>query len=306
MHALMRIENPDLYSLRLFLAVCDTKSILKVAYFENIVPSAISKRMAKLESIAKVPLLKRLKNGVEPTLEGLNFARLASELVRSSDIFNDGLKNQSVQEEKIVNVMSVATLMAGSLGLDIVEFLKIDSSLKSRIIIKEGDSNKAVTDAVRAGAAPFGVIWDKLDTSGLESRPYRKSQLVVVMHKTHPLTLHDKVNFSEVAQFDYIGMRSSRTADNVLFRKKPVESPDHNYRIETWTCESTLRLVGENMGVTVLPKEVAEPYLDIFNLCTRPVADAWANITNKIIFQSESRLTPANLEFIDYISRKIN
>ena len=64
------MRDLDLQTLRLFAAVCDQRSIARVAEQESIVGSAISKRLAQLEDTVGTPLLLRKRRGVVPTPAG--------------------------------------------------------------------------------------------------------------------------------------------------------------------------------------------------------------------------------------------
>ena len=61
------MKDLDLTTLRLFVEVCDAKSIKRVAEREQIDASAITKRLAKLEEQLQTRLLKRVRQGVEAT-----------------------------------------------------------------------------------------------------------------------------------------------------------------------------------------------------------------------------------------------
>jgi len=64
------MRDLDLQTLRLFAAVCEQRSIARVAEQESIVGSAISKRLAQLEDTVGPPLLPRKGRGVVPTPAG--------------------------------------------------------------------------------------------------------------------------------------------------------------------------------------------------------------------------------------------
>src|ERR1700734_1082830 len=57
----------DLLSLKLFVAVCESKSISRAAAREHIAASAVSKRISDLEELVKAPLFHRTTKGLEPT-----------------------------------------------------------------------------------------------------------------------------------------------------------------------------------------------------------------------------------------------
>jgi DNA-binding transcriptional LysR family regulator len=64
------MKDLDLTSLRYFVAACETGNITRAAELENIVASAVSKRLTQLEHDLGVPLLQRQRRGVGPTPAG--------------------------------------------------------------------------------------------------------------------------------------------------------------------------------------------------------------------------------------------
>ena len=64
------MHDLDLTSLRLFVAVCETRNIARAAERQVIVGSAISKRLSALEATVGTPLLQRRRRGVDPTPAG--------------------------------------------------------------------------------------------------------------------------------------------------------------------------------------------------------------------------------------------
>ena len=57
----------DLLTLKLFIAVVEEQSIARAAERENIVPSAVSKRISDLEADLKVSLIQRHNRGIATT-----------------------------------------------------------------------------------------------------------------------------------------------------------------------------------------------------------------------------------------------
>jgi len=65
------VRDLDVKTLRLFVAVCESRTMARAAEQEHIEPSAISKRIAQLETDLGVELLVRERRGVQPTPAGL-------------------------------------------------------------------------------------------------------------------------------------------------------------------------------------------------------------------------------------------
>ena len=64
------LRQIDLSSLDLFVLICEHGSIARAAEQGGMVASAVSKRVAELESLARTPLLLRHARGVRPTPAG--------------------------------------------------------------------------------------------------------------------------------------------------------------------------------------------------------------------------------------------
>src|SRR5206468_12976012 len=75
----------DPVTLRMFIAVCEERNIARAAERENIVASAISKRVAALEESVGVALLKRGRRGIEPTVAGEALLRQARDILGTMD-----------------------------------------------------------------------------------------------------------------------------------------------------------------------------------------------------------------------------
>jgi len=79
--SLMETWRHDLFSLTLFIRICEARSITGAAEQMNVATSAVSRRVALLESEAGLPLQIRKPHGVEPTTAGLLMLRYARNMM---------------------------------------------------------------------------------------------------------------------------------------------------------------------------------------------------------------------------------
>lgn len=77
----MSAMQQDLFSLRLFVSICETSSITRAAEQLNIAVSAASRRVGLLEHSVGLPLLLRKPHGVQPTAAGLLVLRYARDVM---------------------------------------------------------------------------------------------------------------------------------------------------------------------------------------------------------------------------------
>lgn len=294
------MRDLDLTSLRLFVAVCDSRSIVRVAERENIVPSAISKRLSKLESDLGTPLMTQVRRGVVPTAAGQTLAEHARGLLRDARQITEEMNQYSAGAAGVVQLMANDSSLAGPLLTDISQFLQNPAHRTVRVKT-QAQTSRLVMQAVREGSVSFGVLWDTVDLSGLQTCPYRSDQLAVIMHRTHPMAQFDNPSFVDCMEYEHIGMRSTRLVESMLDRTGVIAGRTARYRMEVSSFEAALRLVGENLGILIAPEGVAAPLADLYSLVIKPLTDSWAKRRYVIVFQDEKTLAPTAAMLVKHL-----
>jgi DNA-binding transcriptional LysR family regulator len=299
------MSDPDLSSLRLFATICQERNLARVAQQLHVTPSAISKRLAKLEAdLDSPPLLKRGRYGVVPTEAGLDLLSRSRSLLDEADALCEGLQRFSDQGGRTVRVLTTSTLMSGVLPQDVAEFLKRDGHQDISVQLDVAPSSEAVMYGLRENRAGLGVLWDRVNLSEFQVQPYRPHALVAVMPRDHPLAQRTQVLFTDLSQHDVVGHRSMLEAETVLRRSKAIPNQPLNYKaIAAWP-EASLRMVGAGLGVTVLPDDVAQPYVEVFNLATVKVNERWAHQNNVLCWNKTRTLSAAERSLVDFLAAK--
>lgn len=286
------MRDLDLTSLRLFVAVCENRSISRASDEAHIVGSAISKRLAALESTVGTPLLLRRRHGVEPTAAGealLEHARSmlasASRIERDMAAYATGLRGH-------VRVLASASVMAESLADDVASFLQLPGHGDIQVDMEEHISPEVVR-GVREGRASMGICWDAADLQGLESRPYRSDHLAVVTHPQHPLAALDHLCFEQALGHDQVGLPSNSAVLVMLQRAAARMGRPLVFRVQVSNFDAALRVVRANLAISVVPVEVAEPYASAHGLRVLPLTDDWARRQFCLCFRQWDGLSAA-------------
>ena len=286
------MHDLDLTSLRLFVAVCETRNIARAAEQHHIVASAVSKRMAQLESTLGQVLVERNRRGVAITGAGeilLEHARGmlagADRVARDMAAFGKGIKGQ-------VRVLASVSSIAEFLPDDIASFLQVPEHREIRIDIEEALSRDVVS-GLREGLAPLAVCWDAADLEGLQTRPYRSDHLAIIANPAHPIASRKRCAFEDTLDYDHVGLPASTAVHTMLARAAAIIGKAISYRAVVSTFDASLRCVRANLGIAVVPREVAEPVAPTYGLRVLPLTDAWAQRRFAICFQDEKRLSPA-------------
>ncbi|MGJ7512014.1 LysR family transcriptional regulator [Variovorax sp. GT1P44] len=286
------MRDLDLTTLRLFVTVCDSRNIARAAEIHNIVASAISKRLLLLEETVGNKLIERNRRGILPTSAGeilLEHARAmlvgADRVARDMATYRAGIKGQ-------VRVLASVSSIAELLPDDIASFLQMPEHRDIRVDIQEALS-RDVVQGVREGVAPIGVCWDAADFEGLQTRAYRRDHLAVIAHPSHPIAALQLCAFEQTMEFDHVGLPASRAVHTMLARAAAIIGKPINYRAVVSTFDASMRCVRANLGIAVVPREVAEPVAGSLGIKILPLSDPWAQRGFALCFHDDKNLSPA-------------
>ena len=109
------MRNHDLFSLALFVNICETRSISRAAERMNIVASAASRRVGLLEHEAGLPLLLRRPHGVEPTA-GMIVLRYARDVMHLGQQVEAALEDHRSGASSIVRVFASSSVLVECLA----------------------------------------------------------------------------------------------------------------------------------------------------------------------------------------------
>ena len=297
------MRDLDLTSLRLFVAVCETRNIARAGEQQHIVASANSQRLAQLEGVVGTTLLERRRRGVTPTPAGEILLEHAHAMLASADrvardmaAYGSGIKGQ-------VRILATVSAVAEYLPDDIASFLQAPAHRDIRVDIEEALSRDLVR-ALREGSAPLGVCWDAADLEGLQTRPYRSDNLALVANNSHPLARLKRCGFEQALDFDHVGLPGNTAVHTMLARAAAIIGRPINYRAVVSTFDAALRCVRAGLGVTVVPREIVEPVANSFGLKVIPLTDRWARRRFTICFRDEAGLSPSAKLLVAHLEKR--
>lgn len=297
------MHDLDLKTLRLLVAVCDHKNIKDAAEQENIEPSAISKRITQLESTLGTRLLVRERRGVRPTAAGQSMLEHARNLLftverMQADVasFNRGIKGH-------VRLVGSASAVAESLLDDIAAFMRDDSNRNIQVDIEERVS-KDVIRLVSDGGASLGVCWDSVDFQGLERRPYRSDELVLAVNAGHSLAGRTSVRFEQTLKYEHVGMPPTTAVYSMLHRAAARAGGTLAYRVVVSNFDAALRVVEADLGISVIPRQIALRYEREQRLRVIELTDAWAKRRFAVCFRDKASMQPAAVRLVEFLVSK--
>nr|WP_306806106.1 LysR family transcriptional regulator [Caballeronia sp. BR00000012568055] len=290
-------------TLRLYVTVCEHQNIARAAQEAHIEPSAISKRIAQLETSLGVPLLARSRRGVEPTAAGLALLEHARSVLFTmeriaSDVaaFGGGLKGR-------VSICASASAIAEALLDDIASFMREPSNQNIKVDVEERLSQDLVRQ-LREGVASVGVCWDSVDLRGLQHRPYRRDRLALAVHSTHPLARRRRVSFEESLDYEHVGLPPATAVHTMLQRAAAQAGKTMSYRVIVSSFDAAFRVVAADLGVSVVPMEVAATYRQALGIGIVPLTDEWAQRRFVVCFRDFDNLQPAAQRLVEHLRQR--
>ena len=286
------MRDLDLSSLRLFVAVCETRNIARAAEQQAIVGSAISKRLAALEDTVGTPLLVRRRHGVAPTPAGETLLEHARALLARAAQIERDMAGYAAGVRGHVRVLATQSAIAESLADDVAAFLKAPGHQHIRIDMEEAVSTQ-VLRAVREGSASLGICWDAADLRGLHHWPWRGDRLAVVMPPGHALARRKRLALADTLPYEQVSLPPESAVQVMLQRAAALAGQPIRYRVVAATFDAALRVVRSRLAIAILPAELSAPYAEAFELRVTPLTDAWAQRRFAIACRDPEALTPA-------------
>lgn len=294
------MRDIDLKTLRLLVSVCEHGNMGRAARKEHIEPSAVSKRIAQLESDLGVPLLIRSRRGVQPTPAGQALLEHARSMLFTMDriagdiaAFGSGLKGS-------VSVCASASAIAEALLDDIASFMRQPEHQNIRVNVEERTSSE-LADRLRDGLASVGVCWDNVNLDGLQWRPYREDRLVLAVHPGHPLAGRREIAFADSLDYEHVGLPSSTAGYTMFQRAAASAGRTISYRAVVSNFDAAFRVVAADLGISVVPAEVGLGYERMMQVRLIPLTDAWARRRFVVCFRDFDALQPAAQRMVEHL-----
>ena len=268
------LRQLDLTTLDLFALTCETGSLTKAAERGQLATSAVSKRIAELESLAGTPLLLRHARGVRPTPAGDLLLRHAQDILLEVDDLRAGLREYARGMRGLVRLSANASAVEQFLPEDIAAFTAKHPEI--RIDLRQATS-RMVARAVREGMADIGICSPSDEAKGLEVRPYRSERLVLVVPRNHVLGRYRKLAYEQTLDHAQIGLRDSSLVQETLNHAAHMVRRALRQRIEVDSLSAMCRMIECGLGLGVMPEGAFRTMGEARRLRAVPLTDAWAD-----------------------------
>lgn len=238
----------DLHSLQIFASVAANKSLSKAAVEMHLTPSAVSKRIADLESRMGVSLLVRHSTGVRLTAAGMVVAHHADDIMARVSAMTGEVSALLAGQQGEVRVMSNTTAILLGLLEDIEQFRRSHPGI--HVVVTEGGSYE-VLESVKRNAADIGVCVKVDGLRGLVHERYRQTGLDVIAPRAHVLASRPALTLDDLRSYRIVW-----TPPVGMLTGSCLEAPEPDVGLSVRSFDVVLRSVHEGAGLAVVPHVV--------------------------------------------------
>ena len=291
------MRDLDPVSIRLFLATLEEGSIARAAARENIVPSAVSKRISEMESELHVPLLDRSVKGVHPTPAGEALAHHARALLQGMDRMQREMAGYVDGVRGLIKVLASVTSLSGDLPADIMKFRAERPQIEIDV---EERTTPVIYRRVREGLADVGVASEFASHEGLHVFPYRRYALAAVLPGGHALAGAQKLRYAQLLGDDLVELTRDSGISHVFDDAAREARTSRTVRARVSSFETICMLVARGLGVGVAPLYLAAEKKTL-DLRFVPLSDDWAQPRSFIAVRDLDTLPMAARAFVDHL-----
>lgn len=289
----------DLTSLQLFVAVCELGSIGKAAEREFIAASAISKRLADLETTLGTPLLYRHTRGVDLTPAGESLLHHARSVLYSLEKMQGELSEYVDGVRGHVRVHASISAIVQFLPEDLGAFIRAHEQVK--IDLEEHLSTEVVR-AVQEGAADLGICNAGVGTGELQTLPYRRDQLVLIVPQGHALASEDAIDFVQSLDWDHVGLHATSSIYLAMREAAAAAGRSIRLRIHVTGLDAMCRMIHNGLGVGVMPRRAFELMHGVGDLACVELSDDWARRRIELVARDFSTLPVTARLLVDHLT----
>ncbi|MEZ5606228.1 MAG: LysR substrate-binding domain-containing protein [Burkholderiaceae bacterium] len=263
----------DLVDLRLMVHIADANSMTRGAELSFISLPAASTRIKNLEEGIGTKLLYRTSQGVTLTPPGQALVTHARTVLSQLEHLRGDMQEYARGIKGHVRVFANTTSLGEFLPPVLRHFLRrhpdVNIDLRERL---SHDIVRAVTE----GQTDIGIVAGLVRTENLQTLPYRRDRLVLVVPCGHALQGRRQIEFADTLELDHVGLNEASALHAFLRQASDQLHRPIKQRIQVGNFETACRMIESGVGVGVLPESAAGRHAHAMAIALVPLADGWS------------------------------
>jgi DNA-binding transcriptional LysR family regulator len=292
----------DLTDLNLFRHIVEAGSITHGAARANLALAAASTRIRKMELSFGAELLVRGRAGVTPTQAGRTLLQHARAILAQTERLNEDLtpyaRGLAGQVKVLSNTNALTEFLPETLSSFLTSYPDISVDLEERL-------SDEIVGLIAEGTADIGIVAGTVDHGGLHTFPFRSDRFVLVVGRNHPLAGRARIAFSEVLDYDMVGLDRASAIQRFLADKASRIGRPLRLRVQLRSFDAICRLVECNVGVGIVPETTVERSVRNMAIESVRLTDTWALRELTICVRDENTLPPYARQLVDHLRASV-
>lgn len=290
------MKKLDIPSMEAFVAAVEEKSLSRAAQRENLVTSAISKRITDLELRLDKTLLLRHGRGVEPTPAGMLLYQHAKSILRNLRLTENLIHEFDNDGKAQIRLLANPSAIWQFLPQQMAAYFKAHRSL--RVDLVECHSYD-VPRMIAEDSGDIGIYHADMPGTGVISYPYKQDRVGLVVPNGHPLAQRQSLFLEEALAYDLLGYFPRHSLESFLAYVEPSLSRPPNVNLQVSNFETRCRMIKEGLGIGVVPEQIAANYLQPMGLQLLHLQDSWAQRQFYLCVKAVDAQQPVIRELVD-------
>src|SRR5215470_2012677 len=289
----------DLVDLRLFLLVTEAASITHGAARAGMALASASERIRLMEDSFGAPLLERNRRGVRATPAGSALVHHAQVVIQQVERmraelseYAEGLRGRV---RLFANTTAIAEFLPAALGAFLSLHPQIDIDLEER-------SSREIVRAVAGNVAEIGIVGDEVNPAKeLQTFPFAEDRLVLIAPRDHVVSRRRTILFRDSLAYDHVGLPAGNALQDQMEDHAARAGRRLKLRVRLPDFDAVCQVVGNGVGVAVVPETAARRYQRSATFRIIPLTDTWAPRRLTICVRSFAALAPAGQRLVEHL-----
>lgn len=292
------LRKIDLTSLRLFVSVCQERNIARAAERELIAPSAISRRIAEIESVIGLPVIHRESRGISVTPVGETVLRHARAVIGSIEAMGAELSQFASGAKGKVRLVGNLSSIVQFLPEDIAAFQRLFPHVD---IDLEEQTSSDVMRSIQEHAADIGICNSIAGTEQFEQLPYRTDHLMLMVPHNHALSGATTVGLADIVNENFVGLGDDSALTQLLAQEAIHLGATLKIKIRVSSLDALCRMVHVGLGIAVVPQQIGEMYTSTLDVRLVAIRDPWAVRQLIVIYRYREQLTATATSLLNFL-----
>ncbi|MFV0364583.1 MAG: LysR family transcriptional regulator [Suipraeoptans sp.] len=292
----------ELRQLEYYCMVCRLKSYTKAAIELHVSQPTLTISIKKLEDELGVKCLERDNKKLILTKEGQIFFAEAKKLLLDADHLIQLMSDYSIAHTKRLRVAFPSTIGSRLWKLLLVDFNETFPDIELSIT----DSGTIeILKALELGEVEvgFGVV-DVNENPNIESHILFENELMVILHKNHPLTQEDRPSLEDLVNEHIVMYRQNTTFTEKLFQKalkeKGLEAHPRHVREQATVFD----IVSQGLGISFTLDGSRSILRQSRDIVVRPLADP-IHFQTGTFWRKDKYLSASARKLIEFLDEKL-